>query len=269
MNSIRVLILGGTAEALELAEALAAQRRCEPILSLAGATRSPRLPPTRWRSGGFGGVDGLVDYLKREDIGLIISALHPFAAQMRHHALEAARRLSCPLLLLERPGWTAGPDVNWIRVADMTAAAIALGPAPRRVWLTIGRKELAPFTAQPQHTYLIRTVDPPPPAQLPARAELITARGPFQESGERELLLRHRIELIVTKDSGGSATEAKLHAARACGVPVIMVSRPPMPSLTGIEAHVFPTVAEMLQHVQALLAESSSAPAPCSIQRGV
>ena len=269
MNPIRVLILGGTAEALELAEALAAQRGCEPTLSLAGATRSPRLPPTRWRSGGFGGIDGLVDYLKREDIGLIISALHPFAAQMRHHALEAARRLSCPLLLLERPGWTAGPGDHWIRVADMPAAATALGPEPRRVWLTIGRKELAPFTAQPQHTYLIRTVDPPPTTQLPARAELIIARGPFRESGERELLLRHRIELIVTKDSGGSATEAKLYAARACGVPVIMVSRPPVPSLTGIDAHAFPTVAQMLLHVQARLADSSSAPASCSIQRGV
>ena len=269
MHPLRMLILGGTAESLELAEALAALEACKPTLSLAGVTRSPRLPPTCWRSGGFGGIDGLVDYLEREDIGLLICALHPFAAQMRRHAIEAAARRPCPLLLLERPGWTAGPGDNWIRAADMTAAASALGPAPRRVWLTIGRKELAPFRAQPQHTYLIRTVDPPPPAQLPARAELITARGPFQESAERELLLRHRIELMVTKDSGGSATEAKLRAARACGVPVIMVSRPPMPSLAGIEAHIFRTVAEMLQHVQALLAESSSATASCSIQRGV
>lgn len=251
MSRIRVLILGGASESLELAELLGREPRWGPVLSLAGVTSTPRLPSIPWRSGGFGGVAGLTRYLAQERVDLLISATHPFAARMRQHAIEAARSVGCPLLIVERAGWTAEPGDRWVRVPDMESAAVALGQAPRRVFLTIGRKELASFTAQPRHSYLVRAIEPPPPGHLPPRAELILARGPFTEAGERELLIRNRIELLVTKNSGGAATDAKLHAARHCGVTVIMVERPPIPSLTGVAAHAVSTVAEAVQYLQA------------------
>jgi precorrin-6A/cobalt-precorrin-6A reductase len=251
MHRLRVLILGGAAESFELAEALAREPRCEPTLSLAGVTRAPRVPAVPWRSGGFGGIDGLARYLARERVNLLVSATHPFAAQMRRHAIEAARQVACPLLILERPAWSAQPGDRWVEVPDMSGAAFALGQAPRRVFLTIGRKELGPFATQPQHTYLIRTIEPPPPEQLPCHRELILARGPFAEADERALLIQHRIDLMVSKNSGGAATEAKLHAARDCGVTVIMVARPPRPSLTGVDAHVTDTAAGAMRYFQA------------------
>lgn len=250
MNRVRILILAGAGESFELAEALGKDPRCEPVFSLAGVTRTPRLPSIRCRSGGFGGVAGLIRYLEQEGTRLLISATHPFAAQIRRNAVEAARRARCPLLILERPGWTAQSGDRWVRVPDMSRAAVSLGAVPRRVFLTIGRKELAPFAAQPQHTYLIRTIEPPAREHLPPRAQLLTARGPFTEAAERELLISHGIELMVTKDSGGVATDAKLHAARACGVPVVMVQRPPMPPLADVDAHVVGTVEDALRSLQ-------------------
>ncbi len=258
MHRLRVLILGGAAESFELAEALAREPRCEPTLSLAGVTRAPRVPPIPWRSGGFGGIDGLTQYLAQERVGLLVSATHPFASQMRQHAIEAARRVACPLLILERPAWSAQPGDRWVEVPDMGSAALALGQAPRRVFLTIGRKELAQFATQPQHTYLIRAIEPPPPEQLPRNCELILARGPFAEADERALLMQHRIDFVVSKNSGGIATEAKLHAARECGVTVVMVVRPPRPSLTGVDAHVADTVAGAMRYLQVRHPESFS-----------
>jgi precorrin-6A/cobalt-precorrin-6A reductase len=227
---LKVLLLGGTTEASALARLLAADARFTATLSLAGATRAPRPQPLPWRIGGFGGIGGLRRYLAEERVNLLVDATHPFAAQMTRHALAAAGTI--PLLRLERPGWAPGPGDNWLSVPDMPAAARALGEAPRRVLLTIGQKELAPFQAAPWHHYVTRSVDPPDPASLPPGAEVITATGPFVLEAERALLDRHGIEVIVTKNSGGTATAAKLAAARERGIPVVMMERPiPPPGL--------------------------------------
>lgn len=231
MTARKLLILGGTTEASGLARALAGDRRFAPLLSLAGATRAPVAPPIPWRRGGFGGSDGLAAYLAGEGVEFLVDATHPFAARMSAHAADAAAQAGVPLLALRRPPWVAGPGDRWEEFATMAEAAAALGPLPRRVFLTIGQKELAPFRAAPQHHYLIRSVDPPAPDSLPPRAELITARGPFDEPAERALLKAAGIERLVTKNSGGTAVAAKLAAARALGLPVLMVRRPPVPAV--------------------------------------
>ena len=231
MERLKLLILGGTTEASALARALAGDARYDAMLSLAGVTKAPQTPPIPWRIGGFGGVAGLVDYIKGEKIDALIDATHPFAAQMSMHAAAAARETGVRLLAVCRPSWRAVEGDNWTPVADMAAAVAVLGAAPRRVFLTIGQKELAPFRAAPQHSYVIRSVDAPAPESLPPLAEIITARGPFAESDERRLLMENRIEVIVTKNSGGSATAAKLAAARALALPVVMVDRPARPDV--------------------------------------
>lgn len=232
---MRVLILGGAGEAAELGRRLAGDERFAPVLSLAGRTRAPSLPPIPHRIGGFGGVEGLVRWLSDPGADLLICATHPFAEQMRRHAVEAARQTRTPLLMLERPAWRPEPGDRWIEVPDMAAAAEALGARPLRVLLTVGQKDLAPFAAAPQHHYVIRSIERPSAESLPPHFELISARGPFAEDQERALLQQHRIETLVTKNSGGEATVAKLGAARALGVPVIMVRRPQMPTLDGVE----------------------------------
>jgi precorrin-6A/cobalt-precorrin-6A reductase len=186
---MRVLILGGTTEASAIARALAGDARFDPVLSLAGRTRSPVPPPIPWRTGGFGGVAGLAAYLRQEAVDAVIDATHPFAAQMKAHAAEACG--SIPHITVLRPPWEAVPDDRWLRVATMTQAAAALGPVARRVFLTVGQGELAPFG--PPHDYLVRTVDPP--ADAPAGAVVLTARGPFTAEDDRALMLAHGIEL--------------------------------------------------------------------------
>ncbi len=226
---MRVLILGGTTEASAIAAALAHDARVQPVLSLAGRTRAPVLPAIPARRGGFGGVDGLVAYLREHGIAALIDATHPFAAQISRNAVAAAAMASVPLLTVLRPPWTPGPGDRWTDAADLTAAAQMLGCEPRRVFLTVGQQELAPFAMAPQHRYLIRSVEPPDPALLPPTARTVTARGPFREDEERRLLQQERIEVLVTKNSGGAATAPKLAAARALGLPVVMVARPPAP----------------------------------------
>lgn len=235
MSPLRVLILGGSAEASALARRLAGDARFEPVLSLAGRTKSPVLPPIPHRIGGFGGAAGLAQWLREPGAEALVCALHPFAAQMRLNAVEAARRTGTPLLLVERPAWTAQAGDRWIPVPDMAAAARALGGSPRRVLLTVGQKDLAPFAEAPQHQYVIRSIEPPPAQSLPPGAQVITARPPFGEAEERALLARERIEVMVTKNSGGADTAAKLAAARAVGVPVVMVQRPPAPDVAGVD----------------------------------
>jgi precorrin-6A/cobalt-precorrin-6A reductase len=223
---MRVLILGGTTEASQLARGLAGDGRFAAMLSLAGRTEHPAEQPLAMRSGGFGGVAGLARVLGEFDA--LVDATHPFAAQISRNAAEASRIAGVALLAIRRPAWTEVPGDDWRSVPDMEAAAIALGTEARRVFLTVGQKDLAPFGAAPWHDYLIRSVDPPA-SPLPPRATVIAARGPFLEADERRLLAAHRIEVLVTKNSGGSATEAKLAAARGLGVPVVMVARPPPP----------------------------------------
>ncbi|HVE22778.1 MAG TPA: cobalt-precorrin-6A reductase [Acidocella sp.] len=236
MRQLKILLLGGTGEASALAGLLANDPRFAPMLSLAGRTKTPVLPAIPCRIGGFGGAAGLAQYLRDQAIESLVVATHPFAAQIRRNAVDAARATGTPLLLIERPAWERQAGDRWTEVPDMEQAAAALGPAPRRVLLTIGRKDLAPFVAAPWHDYVIRSVDAPPPEFLPPHARIITARGPFTLEDDRRLLRDARIEWIVTKNSGGAATHAKLAAARELRLPVIMVARPPWPDVSGLQA---------------------------------
>ena len=210
-----------------MAQRIAADGRFDGTLSLAGVTRSPKASPLDVRTGGFGGTEGLAAYLGRHDIDALVDATHPFAAAMSANAATAAAAASVPAIALLRPAWQERPGDRWIRVPDMPSAAAALGPAPCTVFLTIGRKDLAPFRHAPQHRYVVRSVDPPPQGLLPDGAVFIAARGPFALEEEERLLRDHGIETIVTKNSGGAATIAKLTAARRHGLPVVMVNRPP------------------------------------------
>lgn len=227
--AIDILILGGTTEARLLAEAWAQQPVGRVILSLAGRTKEPASLPIPTRSGGFGGIAGLIAWLQAEHCRAVIDATHPFAAQMGQHAAAACQALGLPLLRLSRPPWQPTPADRWIEVADMASAVTALGTTPRRVFLTVGRQNLTPFEAAPQHHYVIRTIDwPDPPPSLPHMTK-ITARGPFTAEDDTDLMRQERIDLLVSKNAGGSATEGKLIAARRLGVPVVMVARPTRP----------------------------------------
>jgi precorrin-6A/cobalt-precorrin-6A reductase len=227
----RILILGGTAEARRLAERMAARADLEVTLSLAGRTASPVAQPVPVRVGGFGGSDGLAQYLKRERIAALIDATHPYAAVMAGNALRAAATTGVPLLALKRPPWAEVVGDRWSEAVDMRAAVDALGTVPCRVFLALGRKELTPFVAAPQHHYLVRSVDPvEPPLDLP-HAHYVTARGPFAEADDRALLTAHGIEIVVAKNSGGGATYGKIAAARGLGVAVILLRRPALPAV--------------------------------------
>jgi len=233
-NRLKLLILGGTTEGSTLARTLKDDPRFTAVLSLAGATANPAIPQIPYVVGGFGGPDGLADYLLAERVDAMIDATHPFAAVMKRNAVRAAEMAGIPILAIRRPEWEPQPGDSWTTVADMKAAVTALDQAPKRVFLTVGQKELAPFKAAPQHSYVIRSVDPPPPERLPPICEVITARGPFDEAAERTLMTANAIEVLVTKNSGGAATEAKLAAARDLAIPVIMVARPPVPEVESV-----------------------------------
>lgn len=232
---MRILILGGTTEARQLAERLTAHAGVTVTLSLAGRTNAPTAVPVQLRIGGFGGAQGLADYLAAEHIDVLIDATHPYAALMSGHATRAASLTGVRFVALRRPPWVAQAGDRWIEAATVHDAVGVLGHAPRRVFLALGRKELAPFTAAPQHHYVIRSIDPvEPPLALP-HAEYLTARGPFSEAAERALLTARGIEIIVAKNSGGSATHGKIAAACALGLPVIMLRRPPLPDAPAVE----------------------------------
>lgn len=224
---MRLLILGGTTQASLLAEALAERRDVAPLLSLAGRTQNPVLPAIPYRIGGFGGAEGLEKFLRDGGYDLLIDATHPFAAQISANARLAAQRAGVPLAVFSRPGWSAESGDDWTEVATVADAVAALGPTPRRVFLTQGRLQLAAFGAAPQHDYLVRAIDPPEALALLPHHEFISARGPFTLDGELELMRAKKIEVLVTKNSGGGATAAKLLAARQLKIPVIVIARPP------------------------------------------
>ncbi len=226
---MRLLILGGTTEASALARHIAGRRDIAPILSLAGRTETPALPPIPCRIGGFGGADGLAAYLRGKWIEAVIDATHPFAARISANAANACAETGVPLAAFTRAGWDARPGDDWLQVPDLAAAAEALGDVPRRVFLTSGRLGLAAFKAAPRHHYLLRSIDPPSETDRPPRCEIVLARGPFDMAAESALMRRHGIEILVTKNSGGDRT--KLDAARSFGVPVVMVERPLLPSV--------------------------------------
>jgi precorrin-6A/cobalt-precorrin-6A reductase len=233
---MRVLILGGTTEARQLAERLAPRRDLDVTLSLAGRTSNPVPHPVPLRIGGFGGAEGLAEYLKAERIDRLIDATHPYAAQMSVNAARAAYLAQVPLLALRRPAWTAVVGDRWTEVADTRAAVQALGAAPRRVFLALGRNEIAVFETAPQHFYLVRSVDPvEPPLSVP-QATYIQARGPFREEDDRALLAGHAIDTVVSKNSGGSAAYGKIAAARALGIAVILLHRPLLPAVAAVQS---------------------------------
>jgi precorrin-6A/cobalt-precorrin-6A reductase len=252
---MRLLILGGTTEASGLALRLAGRADVEPILSLAGRTRNPLPPPIPFRVGGFGGVDGLRRFLAERRIDAVIDATHPFAARMTANAALACRAAAIPLARLTRPPWRRQAGDRWLGVPDLDAAARAIGDTPRRVFLTIGGVQLAAFAAAPQHHYVVRAIERPAAiAGLPSH-ELILARGPFGEAAETALLRDARIDVVVTKNSGGSATEAKLAAARALGIAVIMIERPADDPIRAGEpgnAIRFPSIDDVLAWIEAV-----------------
>ncbi len=230
-----MLILGGTTEARRLAERLAPRADLDVTLSLAGRTSRPVPHPVPLRVGGFGGPAGLAAHLTSERIDRLVDATHPYAAQMSAHASEAARRAGVPLLALRRPAWRQAAGDCWTEVADTREAARTLGETPRRAFLALGRNEIAAFEAAPQHHYLVRSVDPvEPPLAVPS-ATYIQARGPFAEEDDRALLAAHRIDVVVSKNSGGDAAYGKIAAARSLGITVILLRRPALPEVPAVE----------------------------------
>ncbi|MFV2018618.1 cobalt-precorrin-6A reductase [Micromonospora sp. LOL_023] len=229
---LRVLILGGTAQARQLAAEATAVTDAPPagrvVTSLAGRVARPRLPAGETRVGGFGGPDGLARWLRDEQISAVVDATHPFATRIAASAVAACTETGIPLLVLRRPGWVAGPGDDWHRVLDLGAAAAALPVLGRRAMLTTGRQSLPAFAPLDGIFFLIRTVDPPQPP-LPADRVLLLDRGPYTVEGEVALMRRHDIDVLVTKDSGGEETAAKLTAANRLGLPVLMVDRAPAP----------------------------------------
>lgn len=223
-----LLILAGTTEATALARAVA-DRGMAGVVSFAGRVARPLRQPLPQRVGGFGGVDGLADYLRTNGITHVIDATHPFASQMSRNAVRACAKAVVPLLALTRPAWTPQDGDRWQHVPDIAGAVAALDRPPARVMLAVGRMHLADFARNPQHYYLLRLVDPPK-GDLPfPNAQVIVDRGPFDAANDQRLMEDHRIELVVSKNAGGAGAYAKIKAARALCLPVIMIDRPPQP----------------------------------------
>jgi precorrin-6A/cobalt-precorrin-6A reductase len=231
----RVLILGGTTEARLLGERLARRGDLDVTLSLAGRTASPVPHAVPLRIGGFGGAAGLADYLMTERIAALIDATHPYASAISQNAVNAASQTRTPFMTLRRPPWTAVAGDRWTFVEDASAALRAIGEQPRRVFVALGRNELGAFAGAPRHFYLVRSVDPvDPPLPLP-QVHYVTARGPFSEADDRALMTAHNIEVVIAKNSGGSAAYGKITAARALGIDVVLLRRPHAPAAPAVE----------------------------------
>ena len=234
-NYKKILILGGTGDAVKLAAQLANISTIEVISSLAGRTKKPSALVGQVRIGGFGGAEGLAKYLQENAIDILIDATHPCAGQITVNGAIASQLVNIPHLMLVRPQWERVSGDDWIEVETIEAAAIAIPELVRRVFITSGRQQLEPFLERlrlypdlyPEMWYLIRSIDPPD-LELP-NSKLLLDRGPFNLEQERQLLREYQIEAIVSKNSGGEATYAKVVAARELGIPIIMVQRPAMP----------------------------------------
>ncbi|MDZ7992651.1 MAG: cobalt-precorrin-6A reductase [Nostoc sp. EfeVER01] len=226
---MRVLILGGTGDAAELAAKVTTIQGLEVITSLAGRTREPSVPLGDLRVGGFGGAAGLASYLRVMEIDLLIDATHPFASQISFNAADAATEVGVPRLMLIRPPWEKESGDRWIEVDNVAAAAIALQNQSQRVFLTVGRQELGAFAHLEEIWFLMRMIDPPGEDALVPPGMVLCDRGPFTLNNERQILIENNIDTIVSKNSGGDATKPKIIAARELGVKVVMVNRPAVP----------------------------------------
>jgi precorrin-6A/cobalt-precorrin-6A reductase len=234
-----ILILGGTTEASALAQAVA-ERGFGAVFSYAGRVGTPKAQPLPIRVGGFGGAKGLAAYLRGNAITHVIDATHPFAARMSSNAVRACAETDVALAAFSRPAWQPVKGDQWRHVADIDAAIAALDGAPKRVFLALGRMHLAGFAAQPQHRYLLRLVDDPGAKPL-ANCDVVVARGPFSCKGDMALMQQYDIQLVVSKNSGGTGARAKLDAARDLGLPVLMIDRPVLPARLELD-----TVSEVL-----------------------
>jgi len=241
---LKILLLGGTSEASLLAKRLADVPDIAATLSLAGRTRNAAASPLPIRVGGFGGADGLADYLKGEDVNLVLDATHPFAAQISTNAIAACSITGVRLLAVERPPWEKTSGDRWSEYGNIEQAVAALPDAPANIFSALGRSAILALRAKPQHRYVIRVVDPIElPAELP-HATVIATRGPFRTDDDIALFRAHDIACILAKNSGGDAAYAKIEAARLLGLPVCMVRRPAI-----AKRHVVPTADEAMSWI--------------------
>jgi len=225
---LKILLLGGTSEAVIAARHLATMPGIAATLSLAGRTNKAAPGPLPVRIGGFGGIAGLVDYLMRETIDVVLDATHPFAAQISGNAIAACAEANVPLLSIERAPWKSISGDDWREHRDIEAAIAALPDAPQTVFSAFGRSSIPKLTAKPQHRYVIRVVDPVDlPSEL-TRATVITARGPFRTDDDIALFREHRVAAVLAKNSGGDAAYSKIEAARRLHLPVYIVARAPI-----------------------------------------
>ncbi|WP_036726990.1 cobalt-precorrin-6A reductase [Patulibacter minatonensis] len=229
-----VLILGGTTEARDLAGLLDVRDDVRPITSLAGRVAGTPALPGEIRVGGFGGAEHLAAWMTTNDVRAVVDATHPFAERISQGTADACAATGTPLVALRRPGWTPGPGDDWHDADDLADAAARVEGLGRRVLLATGRQGVAAFAEVTDAWFLIRSIEPPE-GRVPPHHEVLLARGPYALDDERRLLADHAIDLVVTKDSGGDATRAKLDAARERGIPVLMVRRPPVPTGTTID----------------------------------
>ena len=225
----RLLILGGTKEASQLAIKATTISNLEVRLSVAGLTTQARYQVGVTRVGGFGGIPGLIKYLQHDAIDILIDATHPFAAKISLHAAVAAQELDLPRLMLIRPEWSLQAGDNWLEVDSITSVAEILKGNSKRVFLAVGRQQLTNFVHIDKIWFLMRLIEPPKKDDLIPQGLVILDRGPFKLSQEKELLVKHQIDTIVSKNSGGDATIAKITAARELGIKVVMVKRPQLP----------------------------------------
>lgn len=248
MNKAGLLVLGGTAEAVELAVVLSQISRLEVIYSLAGKTTKPNLPNCRVRVGGFGGIKGLEEYLLRANIAAVVDATHPFAAQMASNVAAASASLKIPRLKLVRQEWMPATGDNWICVPNVQEAAHYVEGSYWRVFLATGISDIETFTSAQYSKFFVRVIEPLQHALPLSDYELIFQRGPFVIADEQALFERLCIELVICKNSGGRGAEAKLTAARNCGIPVLMIARPEMPL-----GQIVPTIEEATRWVETVI----------------
>lgn len=225
---MKVLLLGGTTESRALAELLEADTRIDVVTSLAGRVRRPTVPGGAWRLGGFGGAEGLAEWIEVNGVDVVVDATHPFASVISANARAAATATDVPLVQLVRPPWQPDTADDWVAAASMTEAAVIVESTAQRAFLTIGRQGVDAFAHIERTWFLVRSIDPPE-VPMPPNHRSLLARGPFDVDDEIALLRDHRIDVVVSKNSGGAMTEAKIIAARDLGVTVVMIERPQLP----------------------------------------